>query len=230
MVDMRTRRGAALLTTTVLLVASCMVPALDLGGKACPCTAGFVCDIASNRCLAPDEAGATPPPPPPDSSATDAGPDGAINLLSNPGFEQGGAGCGAGWNSYGATTTRSTQARTGMYACELCPSPVDAGVMELLTATPVPVEAGSYTVEAWIRAPGSGPSAGGTGVQWRFHEPDGAAAPTGVGGLVTPGATWIASNGSLLARSDGSLDVLVHVYYPMGGCVLVDDLGLYPAK
>jgi hypothetical protein len=173
-----------------------------------------------------------PPPAPPGTSdgspSPDAGPDGPLNLLPNPGFEQGGGGCGPGWGSYGAVVTRSTDARTGGSACQLCAN--TTGSMELKTATPVAAKAGAYSAEAWIRAPGTGPAAGATGVQWQYHAPDGGSSPIDQGSMITPSATWMPSNGSFSLGSDGTLDFMVHVYYPDGGCVLFDDLGLYPAN
>jgi hypothetical protein len=46
------RLGAALASASpLLLLGSCGVDALDLAGKQCPCTAAYVCDVASNTCV-----------------------------------------------------------------------------------------------------------------------------------------------------------------------------------
>jgi hypothetical protein len=42
-------RGALLLLG--LLPLACVIPGLDLGGRACPCAAGYHCDSATQRCL-----------------------------------------------------------------------------------------------------------------------------------------------------------------------------------
>lgn len=43
---------SGLLAAGVLIVVACVLPDLDYEGKACPCVAGYVCDVAANRCVA----------------------------------------------------------------------------------------------------------------------------------------------------------------------------------
>lgn len=56
----RSRRLLAL-TSAVLAFASCTVNAPDLTGKQCPCVADYVCDTATNTCVAPGALDGAPP-------------------------------------------------------------------------------------------------------------------------------------------------------------------------
>lgn len=61
-------------------IVACSVEALDLAGKQCPCSEGFVCDTSTNTCVT-----SLPTPPPPDADLPDnfVPPDasGAITVL-----------------------------------------------------------------------------------------------------------------------------------------------------
>ncbi len=71
----RTTVFSVVLVGAVLVVASCGVDALDLAGKQCPCTSAYVCDVASNTCVAAlsAEGGGTDGGPPIDAPL-DVGP------------------------------------------------------------------------------------------------------------------------------------------------------------
>jgi hypothetical protein len=189
-----------------------------------------------------DGGGAPPPPPPQPPSpadgspgdAGDAGTDatsGATNLVTNPGFESAGGGCGAGWTSYGATLTLSTTAHSGSSSCQVCAIDPDAGAsMQITSTTLTNVKAGAmYSTEAWLRTVPGQPTTGIAGAQIYVDEIGGgqqyyqASSPT-------PSATWTPSNGAFTVQADGTLKFDVHVYYPMGGCVLIDDVGVYTAN
>lgn len=45
------RKLLASVGAPALLLASCGVDALDLGGKQCPCTSAYVCDVGTNTCV-----------------------------------------------------------------------------------------------------------------------------------------------------------------------------------
>jgi hypothetical protein len=166
-------------------------------------------------------------------SSTDApgdapGESGTSNLVPNPSFEEPGGGCGSGWTSYGAIVQRSSVARSGSSSCELCANPSDTAAMQLTTTGSFPVKAGSYSTEAWLMAsPGKTPT-GNAGVQVFFTPADGGAGSVFQASFVTPNATWTPSNNAFQIPGDGTIQVGVHVYEPQGGCVLVDDVGLYP--
>lgn len=64
------------------VLVACSVEALDLAGKACPCTDGFVCDMSTNTCVT-----SLPPPPPIEAGPPDVAPpkvdaSGAITVLN----------------------------------------------------------------------------------------------------------------------------------------------------
>jgi hypothetical protein len=60
------RRWLFVFATAVAVVVACSVDALDLAGKQCPCTDGFVCDTTTNTCVTslpivtPDAGGGEP--------------------------------------------------------------------------------------------------------------------------------------------------------------------------
>jgi len=76
----RTLTRGLLAAGTIALAASCSVAALDLAGKACPCTSGWVCDVEANRCVLegtlPEREGSVAPDvspgPDPDARVADA--------------------------------------------------------------------------------------------------------------------------------------------------------------
>jgi hypothetical protein len=162
----------------------------------------------------------------PVADADGALPDGSGtgNLLSNPSFEDGVGGCGPGWKAFFGGLTRSSVARTGAWSCLICTN--GSGVY--LTATvDVPVVAGdSYYAEAWVHAPPSPPNTTGS-IALQFEEVDGG--PTYDEGAGTmPTADWALVNH--VARVPGGATLLkfnVHAAANDGGCLLVDDVGLY---
>jgi len=89
-----------------------------------------------------------------DAQNPDASPDGPINLLQNPGFEDGlwdDAGCGPSWTFPNSVTTRtmSTSSRTGARACYFCTAQNQAGVQQTLSNVP---SSGAFRYGAWIEA------------------------------------------------------------------------------
>ncbi len=164
---------------------------------------------------------------PPDASA-DSGP---VNLLVNPGFENGVVGCGVGWNATDGTIARSSVAHSGTYSCEVCPDLSSGGTGFVLvsgaqvTAT-TPNQ--SFAAAAWIHESSSG---GGGPAQGRIElwvtTPDGGndyPTSTGVGGT----ATW--QQITLQAQTSNVGDQIqfsVAVDITSAGCLLVDDVALY---
>ncbi|GAC1532032.1 MAG: hypothetical protein NVS3B10_27220 [Polyangiales bacterium] len=59
-------RSCRALAVSFLVAVSCTVPALELGGRECPCVAGYTCDRTSNLCL--------PNGAKPENCAAEAGP------------------------------------------------------------------------------------------------------------------------------------------------------------
>jgi hypothetical protein len=160
-------------------------------------------------------------------ASLDAEGGGRDNLVANPSFEQGQAGCGPGWTPGAAVMTRSSTARTGAASCQICANPTDTQYMNLSVSAAIAVKAGSYTAEAWLRAPPTGAAAGRTGVQIFFHPAGGGSDVLHQALILQPGGDWEPSNESFVLPQDGTLDFVVHGYEPNGGCVLVDDVSLY---
>jgi hypothetical protein len=159
-----------------------------------------------------------------DSPTADAGSDGPSNLVDNPSFEEGLGGCGSGWTVSNSTLTRFPAARTGTWSCEVCPSASDATYFNLEATRAINVSAGSYYAEAWLLAPPDASAAGLTGVQVSLAPSD---AGDFLGTQISPSSTWTPSAISVDVLVDGTALVYVHAYFPNGGCVLIDDVGLY---
>jgi hypothetical protein len=168
-----------------------------------------------------------------DGLAISDGSDGEalVNLVQNPSFELGSDGCGTGWTAQGATMQRgaSPYVRTGAASCILCASPPNTDFMNLSPVASIDVDAGTYSGEAWLLAPP--PSIGGvsgpTGLQIFFFPPDGGPSSPYIGSMLLPDKTWTASYKSFVLSEPGRLEIMVHSYYPQGGCVVVDDVALY---
>lgn len=158
------------------------------------------------------------------SSST--GGSGPTNLLSNPGFESGSNGCGSGWSGgYGATQEQSSLAHSGDHSCLLCPELPDAGSYAVAPTNPLALTAGSYYAEAWIRAPESGPAAGLTGIVMSYTNAMGQMYFQGT--QVGPDSDWIQSTLQFTLDTDEQLTFQVHIFDPLNGCVLTDDVALY---
>jgi hypothetical protein len=157
-------------------------------------------------------------------------PGGPTNLIPNPGFEQAGGGCGAGWTTYGAVVTRVSNGHGGSAsACQLCASPPGQPSMAITTTKIIDVKKGdSYSTEAWLLA--GTPAASQTGVQLGFTPTGSTSTDYYQATFVNPSAGWTPSNGSYVVPNDGTLQLTVHVYQPMDGCVIIDDVGLYAAQ
>ena len=87
-------------------------------------------------------------------AAADVSSSDVMNLLLNPGFEDGSSGCGIDWTNQGANSniTQSVVAHDGVVSCLVCEinSPGSYYVRPLLS---VSVEAGGqYSFAAWIHA------------------------------------------------------------------------------
>ncbi len=167
----------------------------------------------------------------PTDASDGAADSGVTNLVTNPGFETGGGGCGPGWTSYGSILTRSTTAHGGASSCQICPDMPDSGnAMQITATTMLDVKAGQlYSIEAWLRTADGEPPTGAAGAQI-YVMPQAGMQQYYQASTVTPSASWTPSNGSFSVQADGKLEFDVHVYYPNGGCVLVDDVGVYPAN
>jgi hypothetical protein len=154
------------------------------------------------------------------STGGDSGPG---NLVTNPGFESGKNGCGSGWSGgYGATDTLTAVARSGAASCMLCPAGANPPSFALQPTNPLSLPAGSYRAEAWIRSPVSGATAGLTGVI--VSAVDGT---TFQGTQVRPDIDWVASTKTFTLSQPTDVTLQVHTYFPMDGCVLVDDVAIY---
>lgn len=167
---------------------------------------------------------------PNDAQATgDAG----TNVLTNPGFEESGGGCGPGWTSSSGTLVRSTTAHSGASACEVCLQPGDAINVH---ASPRPVndpQAGtSYYASAYFM--GETPLAP-IGVALDVEEYDSANNPTTLAfqGPVPVGSSWqlIAANAAV-KQTGASVDYALHLTLDAdagaSGCVLLDDTSFSP--
>ena len=154
------------------------------------------------------------------STGGDGGP---VNLVMNPGFESGMSGCGSGWSGgYGANDTLSPLARSGKATCMLCAATTGATSFALQPTNPLTLRPGSYRAEAWIHAPASGPVAGMTGVQVTP-----VSGMTFQGTMVRPDVDWVASTEAFTLSQPTDVILQVHTYFPMDGCVLVDDVAIY---
>src|SRR5262249_9070083 len=92
----------------------------------------------------------------------------------------------------------------------------------------IDVQPGEYYAEAWLRAPPDGATGvGTTGIQLFFHPADGGPVTIEQGSQIVPSATWRPSSASFTLPQRGQLELTVHSYEPGGGCVLIDDVGLY---
>lgn len=157
----------------------------------------------------------------------DAGGDsGPSNLVPTPGFEGVAAGCGGMWSGgYNATYQPSPEAHTGSNSCLMCPVPGGVTSFALALTNPLSLGPGSYVAAAWIRSPVDAGGPGGTGVLASSQLPDGGTVFY-QGTMVTPDVAWAASTESFTVTEATQLQLSVHVYFPNGGCVLIDDVSL----
>lgn len=108
-ISMRPSSGGAALAACALL-AACILPDVDLEGRACPCAEGYGCDTATNTCVKGDATSA-----PASSSTTVGATTGSTTTSQSSGGDgdggtggTGGTGGGTGGGDGGATTTSST--------------------------------------------------------------------------------------------------------------------------
>jgi hypothetical protein len=176
----------------------------------------------------PVEGSVAPDAAPLDAPASDApdGPsEGAVNLVPNPGFEQGTGACGTGWNETTASLALSNMAHTGNESCEVC---LTSFASFFLDSALFDASAGSYYAEAWIRTSPEGgvPNYAQTQV-WRLLDGGGStilSAPA----KVPPTATWSRSSVSVTVANASVLEIRINAGgVPEGGCILVDDVGFY---
>jgi hypothetical protein len=161
-----------------------------------------------------------------DGPASDGGNSGPVNMLQDPGFEEGAGSACVGWIGNSGVVQRSSVARTGAFSCSICPVTATAIFFSL---EDVPVDAGdggAFHGEAWLRAPPAGPVAPLAGVQVDDLLEDGGL-PVFSGTQIPPSSTWTISSVDFTVPAGGSLTFTVHGYLPDGGCVLVDDTALY---
>jgi len=154
----------------------------------------------------------------------DAASDGLVNLLQNPGFEQGSTGCGSFWTAGGGVTSFaiSDASRTGGQACRVCANN-SSGITQHLN---LHFDAGThFTGDMW-----AAPVEAGTTSAKMFvviHVLD--AAPNQVYITVNKNnfATWTElTNGVTPTANVDSIDFAANLG-PDGGCVLVDDTALF---
>jgi hypothetical protein len=162
-----------------------------------------------------------------DGAGADGGGDsGPSNLVADPGFESGAVGCGGVWSGgYNATYQLSPEAHTGSNSCLMCPAPGGVTSFALALTNPLTLGPGSYVAAAWIHAPVDAGGAGGTGVLPAELLPDGGTV-FHQGTMVTPDVVWASSTESFTLAETTQLSLSVHVYFPNGGCVLIDDVSL----
>jgi hypothetical protein len=215
------RAGCSLAVGVGIVVGACSLGSLDEAGKRCSdqCPSGLPC--IQGTC-----GGTAVPTDAHDAPAADGGGDGPVNLLPNPGFEEGlGNGCDP-WNR--ANAVRSTLARTGAYSCLVCPSGGGTPGFFALDAPNVDVAAGStFYAEAWLMAPPSGPVAAKAAVALELLEPDGGDVHD-YGNGIAPTSTWKLSSETVTMEANGQLRFEIHSIGSDAGCVLVDDTAMYP--
>lgn len=126
------------LSVGCLLVTGCVVPAVELVGKQCPCAAPLVCEDSTQRCVSPaaDLAGASDGSPLDMSRAQSLFDNGDYELPTPlPGCQQRQAGIGI----------------DGSYGCRLCAvDQVGAEFASVLSAVSSYVTTGRYRFEVWV--------------------------------------------------------------------------------